>query len=103
MSLWTSQAIPSLNHWQWYYLIIYGCLGVASGIVAFIRNSLFFVDGVIAASRLHSKSFRRVMRAPMWFFDVNINLEIFNSYFSLHLLEDSSTVFQKIKKYWILP
>lgn len=52
-----------------YYLTVYGVLGGIQGVLVFLYAIILSLGMVTAAGRLHHKMLRKILRAPMAFFD----------------------------------
>lgn len=67
LSYWSERRFAGKNNG--FYMGIYLLWGVAQGVFAFIGGYLFSVHGARAARQLHHFAMKRVIRAPMSFFD----------------------------------
>lgn len=65
------------------YIGIYAGIGAVGIIAVFIRDFIFSICGVLAGYRMHYRMFLRIIRAPMYFFDVS---PLIMSLESLHIL-----------------
>jgi len=61
-------------------LAIYGCLGASEAIFLFFGNILLTYGSIAAAVAIHTRMLKRVMRAPMSFFDTTPHGRIINRF-----------------------
>ncbi|KAL2917874.1 hypothetical protein HK105_202747 [Polyrhizophydium stewartii] len=65
--LWTNQSLSGYSQKQ--YITVYGILAVTACLLGFVYSTYVTFFGSIAARRLHEAAARRIVRAPVSFFD----------------------------------
>ncbi|KAH8921178.1 P-loop containing nucleoside triphosphate hydrolase protein [Atractiella rhizophila] len=61
--------VDAFNQSRGFYISIYGGLGFAQTLFSFLMGLAGVIAGYQASKRLHNAAFRRVIRAPQYFFD----------------------------------
>ncbi|XP_042318198.1 ATP-binding cassette sub-family C member 10 isoform X2 [Sceloporus undulatus] len=82
----TSNAASDVN----FYLTVYGCIAGANSVFTILRSFLFAYGTIHAATVIHNRLLRRVMKATMTFFDTTPTGRILNRFSSdLYCVDDS--------------
>ncbi|XP_054833078.1 ATP-binding cassette sub-family C member 10 isoform X2 [Eublepharis macularius] len=73
-----------------FYLMVYGCIAGANSVFTILRAFLFACGTIRAATVIHDRLLRRVMKATMTFFDTTPTGRILNRFSSdLYCVDDS--------------
>ncbi|CAM1312335.1 ABCC4 (predicted) [Pycnogonum litorale] len=70
-SIYSNMTNENLQNYRKYFFMVYGILVIFTGIIMLISITANFVTCTVASQNLHDIMFRRLLNAPMSFFNVN--------------------------------
>eukprot|EP01125_Pyxidicula_operculata_P020715 TRINITY_DN7733_c0_g1_i1.p1 TRINITY_DN7733_c0_g1~~TRINITY_DN7733_c0_g1_i1.p1 ORF type:complete len:1515 (-),score=405.79 TRINITY_DN7733_c0_g1_i1:221-4765(-) len=65
----TSKVFDELGLGVFFYLMVYGVIGAIDAVIILVRSFLIAQAGITASKSIHNKMFKRILHAPVSYFD----------------------------------